>query len=524
MTSEMYSGKVQPWLQRVVPVTLQHRHVHQLDFIASNGAGNPEHNKQKHGWQDTADVSHLSIALRLSACQCCSLRLLKWPASMQLQIWEQGTFRDTLLCQFYLVVPGLAGTPHVDPQAKPYSWTSTEPVPHQKLLQAATALQPLGVVPAVNVEILQQQQKQLVKAAAGHSSSQAGGAEGASSQTGAADAADAAGSSSSAGADPRGKSVAAVYPSGRLFVRCGWVADHGVESHVTPFEGSSGAFAARLARQVLHGAPGIAENDGMVQVSVAGVVDATAAAAGAGPGSPLKGRSTTLSAAGFAGSPHASPDRSRGKSAAAAAAGVTAEGPDKVFGNPLAHIGEDVEVGQRLAPPLPHMKADKALQRAAIGGNKVSELPAGLSEHASLMSCTTITDCVQVALPAHRTGWQILGTTQKCNQTHFLCCAEFGAALVAVQKCLSAACIHKCLVAPCCVVHACRATAALPPSGWRSSCSTPTTRAMQHCWSCCARAAQQQAAALGLAVCQTCSGTTTCLLAEQAACQIVYAE
>jgi hypothetical protein len=288
---------------------------------------------------------------------------------MQLQIWEQATFRDTLLCQFYLLVPGLAGTPHVDPQAKPYSWTSTEPVPHQKLLQAAAALQPLGVVPAVNVANPNQQQ-QLAVSTASRSASQAGAVAATSARGGADDdAADAPGSSS-AGPNPRGKSIAAVYPSGRLFVRSGWVADHGVESHVTPFEGSSTAFAARLARQALHGAPGLAENDGLVQVSVGGAIDAAAAAAGSVPGSPVKGRSNALTATALAGSPHASPERARGKSAA----GGAADGPDKVFGNPLAHIGKDVEVGQRLAPPLPHMKADKALQRAAIGGSKVGVL------------------------------------------------------------------------------------------------------------------------------------------------------
>jgi hypothetical protein len=284
---------------------------------------------------------------------------------MQLQIWEQGTFKDTLLCQFYLVVPGLAGTPHVDPQAKPYSWTSTEPVPHQKLLQAAAALQPLGVVPAVNVASLQQQQQPGV-ATAWRNSSQAGAAAAlpaGHSSSGDEATADAPGSSS-AGAKPRGKSIAAVYPSGRLFVRCGWVADHGVDSHITPFEGSSTAFAARLARQALHGAPGT-ENDGLVQVSIDGALDtAAAAASGAGPASAVKGRGNALSAAGMTASPHASPERPRGKPAA--------EGPDKVFDNPLAHIGEDVEVGQRLAPPLPHLKADKALQRAAIGDNKVN--------------------------------------------------------------------------------------------------------------------------------------------------------
>ncbi|KAF6253870.1 hypothetical protein COO60DRAFT_1642856 [Scenedesmus sp. NREL 46B-D3] len=307
----------------------------------------------------TGEVLPLKSDYSLDFRDVFSLRLLKWPASMQLQIWEQGTFRDTLLCQFYLVVPGLAGTPHVDPQAKPYSWTSTEPVPHQKLLQAAAALQPLGVVPAVDAAGRPQQ---LGAAAAGSISSQAGAVGAAAGECGSVD--DAAGGSN-AGVKPRGKSVAAVYPSGRLFVRCGWVADHGVEARITPFEGSSAAFAAHLARRALHGAPGCGGDDGLVQVSVGGAVDA-AAAASAGHGSPVKSRSAALSGAGLAGSAHASPGSSRGKPAA----GVGAEGPGQVFGNPLAHIGEDVEVAQRLAPPLPHTKADKALQRAAIGGHK----------------------------------------------------------------------------------------------------------------------------------------------------------
>jgi hypothetical protein len=47
-------------------------------------------------------------------------------------------------------------------------------------------------------------------------------------------------------------------------------------------------------------------------------------------------------------------------------------GADMMIGNPLAYLGEDVEVGQTLAPPLPSLKADRALQRVAQGvGHKV---------------------------------------------------------------------------------------------------------------------------------------------------------
>eukprot|EP00879_Flechtneria_rotunda_P021764 GHRR01022950.1.p1 GENE.GHRR01022950.1~~GHRR01022950.1.p1 ORF type:complete len:211 (+),score=25.69 GHRR01022950.1:89-634(+) len=81
----------------------------------------------------TSEVMHLRDDFTLDFRDVFTVRLLKWPDSMQLQLWEKGTFRDTMLAEFYLVVPGLAGTPHVDPQPKPYSWTSPHPVPHHML-------------------------------------------------------------------------------------------------------------------------------------------------------------------------------------------------------------------------------------------------------------------------------------------------------------------------------------------------------------------------------------------------------
>lgn len=306
---------------------------------------------------------------------------------MQLQLWEQGTFRDTLVAQFYLLVPGLAGTPHVDPQAKPYSWTSNSPVPHQRLLQAQAALQPLGAVPSIDLGHLPQRGSAALGATAAGPGASASGQAGSSNQTAAIAGAPlsiavdagaeghlAAGQSSIS--RPKGRSIAALYPSGRLYVRCGWVADTGVETHITPFEGSSStAFATTLAKQAFHMTPGFNADDATVQISVAGrqaaagqqFTVATAAAAGHGSSTAAKGRSGLL--AGSSTSPHPSPERSQGKLGSVAAA---AGGPDVVFGNPLAHIGQDVEVGPRLAPPLPHVKADRALQRAAIGGNKVS--------------------------------------------------------------------------------------------------------------------------------------------------------
>lgn len=52
-----------------------------------------------------------------------------------IQMYEKGAVRDTPLASVYVGVPGLAGTPHVDPRPVPYQFTSQNPV---------RALGPLG--------------------------------------------------------------------------------------------------------------------------------------------------------------------------------------------------------------------------------------------------------------------------------------------------------------------------------------------------------------------------------------------
>jgi hypothetical protein len=352
---------------------------------------------------------------------------------MQLELWEKGTFRDSLVAELYLAVPGLGGTPHVDPQAKPYCWTCPKPVPHSRLLQAVASLEPLGVLPAAQVAgPAGQQQQQLLLQRGKHAASSGSGAEGSRTTARAAAALEdgdspaptdadtaAAGTSSSggqgsaaAGSSNNGSSssavgYAAMYPSGRLFVRCGWVADVGITPHFTPFQHTDGPFALGQAKEtaLLHSLRLLNSSsfgeDGTVQIQLA--TRATNAGfstagftpgglnmrPGSAPGSPSKQQAGEYLGTAAYSNPLAY--HGRGSSAGAAAApsssslqgsprktgrlGATAGGsaaPDVMYGNPLAYLGEDVEVGQTLAPPMPPLKADRALQRVAQGvGHKV---------------------------------------------------------------------------------------------------------------------------------------------------------
>eukprot|EP00775_Hariotina_reticulata_P004277 gene4277-4531_t len=323
----------------------------------------------------TSEVVSLKEDFTLEFRDVFSIRMLKWPDSMQLELWEQHTFRDCLVAQMYLAIPGLSGTPHVDPQAKPYSWTSPDPVPHQKLLQAMAVMQPLGVLPAVNVNVGTQPLKHV----------------GTSASADKVDSGKSIGSGDSSSVAAKGShSVSAVYPSGRLFVRCGWIPESDDRQHLVPFDAVDGAFAEGQARPtMLHqtllsmgrphdaAAGGGTGEDGLVQVSVGcrsmqqHGLEQTGAPSQQYPASLF-----TVKAAGgsLPSSRNSSPDKARGKlSHVGSSSSIAGSMPDVVFGNPLA----DVEAGPAVAPPLPHVKADRALQRAAAGSNRAHGSIAG---------------------------------------------------------------------------------------------------------------------------------------------------
>eukprot|EP00879_Flechtneria_rotunda_P017698 GHRR01018550.1.p1 GENE.GHRR01018550.1~~GHRR01018550.1.p1 ORF type:complete len:809 (+),score=288.09 GHRR01018550.1:245-2428(+) len=324
-----------------------------------------------------------------------------------------------MLAEFYLVVPGLAGTPHVDPQPKPYSWTSPHPVPHQKLQRALAALEPLGVLPAaagaggsgllvgqkrgaaeVVAGTASPHQRSRAAPAASHSADASTGFDattGIRSGHGGEEAAEL-GAHSTVGSPRR---HTAVYPSGRLFVRCGWVADTGLQPHGQTSDSNAIAQLAKQAMplQDVSQVTGYTFEDGMVQVSILQPGQAGRPSVPQlqqywqqQPGSPLAVKASPgrhemqsspckppLLAGVQSSSPHASPSNLRGKQRVGSSGGDSrSPGPAtvgsnagmQVFDNPLAHIGKDVEVGPTVAPPLPHIKTERVLHRAVAGSHQ----------------------------------------------------------------------------------------------------------------------------------------------------------
>lgn len=447
-------------------------------------------------------------------CLPASIRVLKWPDSMQMELWEKGTFLDSLVAEFFVAVPGLGGSPHVDPQAKPHSWTSPKPVPHNRLMQAVASLQPLGVLPAVQAvsgpgqPLLQQPLATTAggsrlgvgspgraRAAAALDAGEPSPADTAASSSSSGNSAEQTNLVSGAGPDSSSNSsstgFAAMYPSGRLFVRCGWVADAGIEPHFTPFQHTDGPFGLGQSKQTaLQQSLRLPDSssfgdDGLVQVNITGRPGAAAPGSGIGrrlgsaPASPSKQQAgdylgtaaftnplafygtSSQGAAGASSSPGASP---RKGSRFGGAAGLL--GADVMIGNPLAYLGEDVEVGQTLAPPLPCLKADRALQRVAQGvGHKVRPPYTGLL----LAKCAGM-------LCRHRVQVTLLAWV-------IACVCKSGTVSESVpspsKKSLQTGCAHACLS-----LCACTYRAVLPASGCPSTALTPTTNATPCSWSC----------------------------------------
>ncbi|GAX76484.1 hypothetical protein CEUSTIGMA_g3929.t1 [Chlamydomonas eustigma] len=111
-----------------------------------------------------------------------SVQVVRWPHMVSLQIWEKGAIRDTYVSEVYIAIPGLAGSPHVDSQAKSYQFTSQTPFRAKPSKESAFAHSEI-TSPGVGA----------IKPAAGP-----GGA-----------------------ANPPNL----VYPTGVMVVRCGWVAE-----------------------------------------------------------------------------------------------------------------------------------------------------------------------------------------------------------------------------------------------------------------------------------------------------------
>jgi hypothetical protein len=265
-----------------------------------------------------------------------SVRLLKWPESVQLQLWEWGALHDHLVAAPFLAIPGAGGSPHIDPQPQPINWTSPDPIPHHELAAAAEATGLQGVA---------SQQEKL--------------------------------------------SAAPVFPSGTVFVRSGWVPKGGL-AVVRP-----GAFGGALAKggaEEVDAADGLAPDqfdaaDGLAMLTVVQPFDAavrprdsggghdTARVGSAGTLGAWVTYENPLSAYGDGGGVR---DTAGGRGWGGSAATFKGTGGyqqtvTSLHSNPLAvgawgSPGWDVEAAPALVPPQPALSAEAALRRAVVGG------------------------------------------------------------------------------------------------------------------------------------------------------------
>ena len=272
--------------------------------------------------------------------------MLRWPQSMQLQLLEKGRFKDIHLADLYLMIPGLASTPHIDPQSRPYSWTCPVAVPQHKLVQAA-AMVAAGIQPGTT----------LLQGTNGRGSPEAAVATAEGQGLG------------------QSQPLTVVYPAGVVFVRCGWVADTGVDATgetARPFQTAGGVSAALPAAAVV-AVPGDGGGDGEVAVQLR-IQPRVAGGAGEVSGTMQKQQKQKEQRSSGPSSPGRSPSKQQGSAVGPMGkevyAGFVRQGEGmSVYGNPLAAENrlEDIEVGLRVMPPLPHLPSDRALHRAAMG-------------------------------------------------------------------------------------------------------------------------------------------------------------
>ncbi|GLC45379.1 hypothetical protein PLESTM_001726300, partial [Pleodorina starrii] len=55
------------------------------------------------------------------------IQVSRFPESISAMLFERHTLRDSYIGQVYIAIPGLAGSPHVDAQARPYQFTALAP-------------------------------------------------------------------------------------------------------------------------------------------------------------------------------------------------------------------------------------------------------------------------------------------------------------------------------------------------------------------------------------------------------------
>jgi hypothetical protein len=276
------------------------------------------------------------------------VRLLKWPDSVQLQLWEWGPLHDRFVAAPFLAVPGIGGSPHIDPQPKPVSWTCPDPLPQQALAEAAAAAEVQGLVSLTAPR---------------------GGRRGGGSGDGVASPAALA---PEAGAG-QGVALATIFPAGAVFVRSGWVSEGGLASVLPGVFGA--ATAKRLAEDAAAGDAACLDQydgaDGAATLALVQPFDTASA--------PARGFGASGAASGGAWVTYNNPLSADGGGGGRGGALRDTGGTFASWGakasmlrlNPLADQAGgawDIEVAPALAPPQPPLNAEAALRRAIVGG------------------------------------------------------------------------------------------------------------------------------------------------------------
>ncbi|GFR45894.1 hypothetical protein Agub_g7350 [Astrephomene gubernaculifera] len=76
---------------------------------------------------DSSDVAALGDNFVTDLKDTFSVQVSRFPESISVQLFERNPLRDSFISQIFIAIPGQAGSPHVDPQPRPYQFTALSP-------------------------------------------------------------------------------------------------------------------------------------------------------------------------------------------------------------------------------------------------------------------------------------------------------------------------------------------------------------------------------------------------------------
>ncbi|GLI71606.1 hypothetical protein VaNZ11_016870 [Volvox africanus] len=76
---------------------------------------------------DSSEVTSLGENFAGDFKDTFTIQVSRFPESISVMLFERHALRDSYIGQVYIAIPGLAGSPHVDAQARPYQFTALTP-------------------------------------------------------------------------------------------------------------------------------------------------------------------------------------------------------------------------------------------------------------------------------------------------------------------------------------------------------------------------------------------------------------